>query len=146
MKGLYVFILGAMMGGAIVSFAQAPNSPSVIEADAAPVRVAPSGKARVRPLATGQEAFLGLLELDPGAAVPLHRDATEEYIYVLEGDGVMTLNGERVPIRPGTAVYMPANAEVSFTNGNAPTRVLQVFADPDPSSKYDAWTQSPPSP
>jgi quercetin dioxygenase-like cupin family protein len=105
-----------------------------------PVRVAPHGKARISLLARGEEAFVGRLELAPGAAVPTHRDPTEEYIVVLEGSGEMTMDGQTFPVTKGTAVYMPAHAEVSFRNGDAPMVALQVFADPGPADKYEAWT------
>ena len=144
MKNLPIFALGALMGAGVVSFAQEATTGTIVARDAAPIRVSPNGKARVKVLATGQEAFLGLLELDAGAAVPLHRDTTEEYIYVLEGSGVMHLDGQTLSVKPGSAVYMPANAEVSFQNGEAPTRVRQIFADPDPASKFDAWASATP--
>jgi quercetin dioxygenase-like cupin family protein len=113
---------------------------TVLSLDAAPVRISPSKQARIRILARGQQAFVGKLEMDPGAKVPLHRDSTEEYIHVLEGSGKMTIDGKRYDVAPGVTIYMPANAEVSFENGPHKMSALQVFADPEPSKKYDAWT------
>jgi quercetin dioxygenase-like cupin family protein len=106
-------------------------------------RVAPSGQARVTILAHGREAFVARLELDPGAAVPEHRDATEEYIHVLEGSGTITIDDVTYPLAVGDTVYMPADAKVSFQNGNAPLVGLQVFAGPEPAAKYDAWAPAP---
>ena len=40
-------------------------------------------------------------------------------------------------------LFMPANAEVSFQNGEAEMLALQVFAGPDPAKKYDAWIADP---
>lgn len=101
---------------------------------------APHGKARVTPLARGNEAFVAWLDIDAGIAIPAHRDPTEETIVVIEGSGLLTLDGVEHAIGPGSSVFMPADAEVSFQNGDAPMRVLQVFADPDPSAKYDSWS------
>jgi quercetin dioxygenase-like cupin family protein len=112
----------------------------VTKAAQAEQRVAPNGKARVTILARGLEAFVGRLEMDPGAAVPEHRDATEEYIHVLAGSGTITIDDHVYPLATGDTVYMPADAKVSFQNDDAPLVGLQVFAGPEPAAKYDAWT------
>ena len=126
---------------AVISRGDDGPAPSVIPAERAPRAVAPSGKAAVRLLAQGSNAFLGELSMDAGAAVPEHADTTEEYIHVLEGGGTMTIDGQVHTISAGTTVFMPAGATVSYQNGDAPLRALQVFAGPAPASKYDAWTQ-----
>ena len=94
----------------------------------------------MRVLARGANAFVGELAMDAGAAVPEHADATEEYIHVLEGAGTITIDGVRFEIAAGSTVFMPAGAVVSYQNGDAPMRALQVFAGPAPAAKYDAWT------
>ena len=102
-------------------------------------RQTPSKKADVRILARGENAFMGLLEMQAGAKVPLHRDATEEYIHILQGSGDITINGKTTKIKKGDTVYMPANAEVTFQNGDKPLKGLQVFAGPQPADKYLKW-------
>ena len=98
------------------------------------------GNAKAATLVQGNNAYIGIIELDAGAKVPLHRDATEEYLYVLNGNGTITINGESFVIATGTTVYMPSHAEVSFTNGEATkTRFIQIFAGPEPASKYEDW-------
>ncbi|KIG13132.1 hypothetical protein DB30_00510 [Enhygromyxa salina] len=126
----------------------APAEPSAVQATVvaladAPSFVAPNGTATITHLALGQNAYLGRLRMDAGAAVPVHRDPTEEYIHVLEGSGTMTIDGETHELGPGTTIYMPANAEVSFQNGDAEMIGLQVFAGPEPAAKYQAWTPTP---
>jgi quercetin dioxygenase-like cupin family protein len=125
---------------AVAAPASAPAWPLVTPAAEAERRVSPNGKARVTILARGREAFVARLEMDPGAAVPEHRDATEEYIHVLEGSGTITIDDVAHPLATGDTVYMPADAKVSFQNGDAPLVGLQVFAGPEPAAKYDAWT------
>lgn len=120
------------------ALASAPPA-SVISLEGATTRVAPSGKAQVQFLARGDNAFLGRLTLEPGASVPLHRDATEEYIHLLSGGGTMTIDGETYEVHVGDTVFMPARAEVSFANGAKVSEVLQVFAGPAPADKYDGW-------
>ena len=107
-------------------------------------RKTPSGAAQVWRIAGGPEgaknAFFGVLELAPGAKVPVHRDATEEYIYILSGTGQMTIDGVTSTVGPGTGVFMPANAEVSFiASDDGPVRAVQFFAGQGPEAKYDTW-------
>lgn len=102
--------------------------------------VAPSGKARVLKLAQGKNAVLSLLTLEPGAPVPFHRDSTEEYLFIQEGGGSLTLDGATHELTAGSVVYMRAGAEVAFLNGPRQTIALQVFAGPEPAVKYDSWT------
>jgi quercetin dioxygenase-like cupin family protein len=154
---LAAFVLGACAATAVQSPGATPPKPAATEAATAPTptpsvwspvtpaaraerRVSPNGKARVIILARGLEAFVARLEMDPGAAVPEHRDATEEYIHVLEGSGTITIDDVTYPLAMGDTVYMPADAKVSFQNGDAPLVGLQVFAGPEPAAKYDAWT------
>ena len=116
---------------------------SVSTLEAAPRATSPAKTARIQHLAKGRNAYMGRLEIEAGARVPLHRDTTEEFIHVLEGGGRVTIDGTSYPINAGMTVYMPANAEVSFDNGATKTVALQVFAGPSPAQKYDAWTPLP---
>jgi quercetin dioxygenase-like cupin family protein len=118
---------------------EAATQATVVEKRDAPAATSPSGGAKVVVLARGNEAFIGELTMKGGAVVPEHADATEEYIHVLEGTGAITIDGRKSRLQPGTTVFMPAGAVVSFANGETPLRAIQVFADPDPASKYDKW-------
>ncbi len=91
-------------------------------------------------LARGEQAFLGKLEMAAGGEVPEHRDATEEYIHILEGGGTFSIDDRAYAVGPGSTIYMPANAKVSFKNGPSKLVAIQVFAGPGPAAKYDAWT------
>jgi quercetin dioxygenase-like cupin family protein len=102
-------------------------------------RDAPSGLARIWPLARGENAFVGRRELEPGASIPPHRDATEEYVVVLAGHGTVTIDGVETPVGPGATVYMPAGLEVSYANGVERMVAIQVFAGPKPADRYDDW-------
>jgi len=117
----------------------APADGSVVTLDTAPRFVAGSGKAWITRLAQGEGAFVGMLELEPNAAVPEHQDATEEYIYVLSGSGTLTMAGTPHELAAGSLVYMPAGITVSYQNGDSKLEALQVFAGPAPAKKYDGW-------
>jgi quercetin dioxygenase-like cupin family protein len=154
---LAAFVLGACTTVAVQGLAssgvdQAPATatasgndelPTVIPIAVAPRAIAPNGKGSITHLARGRNAYLGLLRMDPGGAVPSHRDPTEEYIHVLEGGGTMIIDGQSYDVTTGTTIYMPADAEVSFTNGDQALVAIQVFAGPEPAAKYETWEPAP---
>ncbi len=116
-----------------------PPEASVVGLDAVEHRKAPKGVADIWMLARGQNAFLGKLELAAGGAVPEHRDPTEEYLHVLEGGGTLKIDDVEYTLEAGSTVFMPANAKVSYQNGDARLVAIQVFAGPGPAAKYDSW-------
>ena len=115
---------------------------SVTALDDAPYRRTPSDAAGIAELARGQNAWIGRLDLAAGGAVPEHQDPTEEYIHVLQGTGQITIDGAKSPLGPGSTVFMPAGATVSYANGDAPLVALQVFAGPASADKYAGWPPS----
>ena len=135
------FLSSSAPSTVVLSTAHAGSAPhaSVVNVDDVTALAPAHGKAQIKKLALGSNAFIGELTIKPGAKVPLHRDPTEEYLFVLSGGGTMTLNGKVHTVKKGDVIYMPAGSEVSFTNGNEVTRVMQVFAGPDPAAKYDQW-------
>jgi quercetin dioxygenase-like cupin family protein len=134
------FIAGGLVTASVGALAlQMSNVATVQSFEKAEHRIAPSNKADIRVLAHGTKAFVGHLRMDPGAAVPEHRDASEEYIYVLRGSGRITIDGHDHPVGPGTGIFMPANAKVSFQNGDQEMVAIQVFAGPESAKKYTKW-------
>lgn len=122
----------------------APAEPTPLPAAVTPLERAEhrqkgAGMAHIRALARGRNAFLGKLELAPGGKVPEHRDPTEEYVHILEGGGTFTIDGVVHEVGPGTTIFMPPGALVSFENGAHKLVALQVFAGPEPAAKYDSW-------
>lgn len=150
---LAAFLLGACATLAVESAASKPQAEPASDADDgasheaqvialadAARATAPSGGASITHLARGRNAYVGLLRMAAGGEVPVHRDATEEFIHVLEGRGTMTIEGRESAIEPGTTIYMPAGVEVRYRNGDAELVAIQVFAGPEPAAKYEAWT------
>ena len=125
--------VGAALGKAKVAQAEV-RSPAQLC-----TQVAGHGKARVTPLAAGAKAWIGRLEMNAGAKVPEHRDATEEYIHVLSGRGTIWIEEQAHAVEPGSTVYMPAKAKVRFENGKTTMTAIQVFAGPAPAAKYESW-------
>lgn len=137
------FLLGALTTLAWSTHAhtgrESASAGTVTQVGKAPKRAVPSGKASIEILARGKNAFLGRLEMAGGGRVPEHRDATEEYIHVLEGAGTLYMEDEAHLLSPGSTVFMPAGAKVRFEGGPKPLVALQVFAGPGPSAKYESW-------
>lgn len=53
-------------------------------------------------------------------------DDNEVYV-VLEGSGVLNVEGEAIPVQPGQAIFVPAHAEHQFTAYEG-LSVLVIFA------------------
>ena len=66
--------------------------------------------------------------LPPGRAVIPHRHRQiEEIYYIVSGNGVMTVGGERREVGPGDAIYIPRETRHTLENtGDAPIRLLLV--------------------
>ena len=60
-----------------------------------------------------------------------HED--DELYVVLEGRGVLTVEGESIPVEEGTAAFVPAGADHRFT-GYEGLSVLVIFRRPGPGS------------
>ena len=116
-----------------------PQPATVRHIEATELREVPSGKASIRLLAEGENAFIGLLRMDGGGKVPEHRDQSEEYIHVLKGSGTIFIDDTPQKIKPGTTIFMPKNAKVRYENGPDEMMAIQVFADPGSATKYQAW-------
>ncbi len=73
-------------------------------------------------------------EFDPGLSSSAHKHEAEEHaFYILSGSGIITVDGERIPVEPGDAVFVPPGAlhQVSSTGG-APLKYLVIYAPPGP--------------
>lgn len=69
--------------------------------------------------------FLGLIP--PGRA-PDHFHTYDEVIYVLEGQGMLEIDGEQAPLSAGSCVHLPARLVHCLANtGESEMRVLGVF-------------------
>jgi mannose-6-phosphate isomerase-like protein (cupin superfamily) len=78
--------------------------------------------------------FVGVIP--PGRA-PMHSHTYDEVVYVLDGEGVVHLEGLDEPIGPGSCIHLPPLALHSLENlGERPMRVLGVFhPSGDPASR-----------
>jgi mannose-6-phosphate isomerase-like protein (cupin superfamily) len=85
--------------------------------------------------------FVGVIP--PGRA-GMHSHTYDEVVYVLEGEGVLHLDGsESTPISRGSCIHLPPLREHSLENvGETPMRVLGVFhPSGDPASRANEANQ-----
>ena len=87
-----------------------PTNYHVCQLDQVPPVPCPCGQARRAFATSGPEserpaASVHLVEVSADARPHYHRHMTEIYL-VLEGEGHLELDGERVPVKPMTAVYI----------------------------------------
>ena len=84
------------------------------------------------------KASLGLFEAKPGFQVPEHiHEESAELLYVLEGNGLMTIAGAKHKVKPGTAIYVPPMVKHSFVvEGQTDFNAVQVYAGPGPEQRF----------
>jgi len=57
-----------------------------------------------------------LFEVGPGGRTPLHSHEWEHEVYILEGNGTLSYEGEKYPFTKGYFAFVPAGREHSFIN------------------------------
>ena len=112
-----------------------PKNYAIAQLDAVPPVPCPCGQAR---RAFGEEperiATLHMVDIKEDAAAHYHKRMTEIYV-VLEGEGEIELDGERLPIKPMTSVMIKPGCRHRAIGTNL--RILNVPVpafDPD-----DEW-------
>jgi quercetin dioxygenase-like cupin family protein len=80
---------------------------------------------KVDPSRGSDNLSLGTQQVPPGAGIPRHRHAyMDEFIYVLEGSGTVTLNDERLPIEKGGTIFIPKGSWHAFENPDSELLLL----------------------
>ena len=70
----------------------------------------------------------------PGGTSRKHRLNSSEVYYILEGDGLMYIDGERAAVSPGHVIYIPPNSLQYIENTGSSDLNLLCIVDP-------AWRQ-----
>jgi mannose-6-phosphate isomerase-like protein (cupin superfamily) len=86
-----------------------------------------------------QRFAMGHSTVYPGGRVPLHRHANEEIYVILRGDGEMNVGGEIIPVREGSAVYLPPDVPHELRNTGGDNLLLMwVYA---PATVVSHWAE-----
>jgi quercetin dioxygenase-like cupin family protein len=77
-------------------------------------------------------ASVALVQVPPGGVVGLHSHAEQvETVYMLKGQGVLTLAGDEMPFKAGQIVALPTGVEHELRNaGNEPVELITFFTPP----------------
>ncbi|UCF96716.1 MAG: cupin domain-containing protein [Spirochaetaceae bacterium] len=87
--------------------AKSTQKPLIADLEATPPVECPCGQARRAFLVPGNSAAsIHLVDIKIDPEVHYHEQHTEIY-YVLEGEGLIELDGEKSPVKPGTAILIP---------------------------------------
>lgn len=87
---------------------------------------------------------MGLVEIDPGHASPMHRHNCEEIYYVLSGNGVLEIEGEEHALVAGGASFQRPNLKHRVVNSGDETLRLLVIGGIMLVPLWPNWpTQSP---
>ncbi|MGB7241654.1 MAG: cupin domain-containing protein [Sulfitobacter sp.] len=74
------------------------------------------------------EVVLGVAQIPPGGVLAAHRHPPAEFYFILSGSGIVTLEGVSHPVRNGSGVFIPGNAEHSLEAGPGGVSFAYGFA------------------
>ena len=74
---------------------------------------------------------VGLISVRPHDELPVHsHEREDQFYYVLEGEGIVRMGDQDLPIKPGFAVAIPPGIPHGVRNPNSvPLRYLDVFVN-----------------
>jgi mannose-6-phosphate isomerase-like protein (cupin superfamily) len=83
------------------------------------------------------EIQMATMMLEPGSSLPLHVHHDSESFFVLEGTGVLEIEGEKFPIGPQTAMLAPPGKVHGFRNtGTTMLKILCMHPIGQPTTKF----------
>jgi mannose-6-phosphate isomerase-like protein (cupin superfamily) len=66
----------------------------------------------------------------PGQTTRPHRLRTSEVYYILQGQGLMSIDGESQPVQPGQVIYIPPHSMQSIQNSGNSDLIFLCIVDP----------------
>ena len=81
-----------------------------------------------RDITPTDEMIAGVAELVPGGRLNLHRHVQPEIYFVISGQGIVTIDGQESLVVPGSAVFIPSDAEHGIRNDfEADLKIFYTF-------------------
>jgi quercetin dioxygenase-like cupin family protein len=118
-------------------------APRVVSAARARAHAILGGKGRARiafdaASARDDAASLVALTLEPGAELPAHvHDGASEYVYVIEGKGVLRVDDQDLPIAAGDAFQIPSGIEHGFrADPGGQVKAVQFYTPAGPEQRF----------
>jgi quercetin dioxygenase-like cupin family protein len=78
----------------------------------------------------GEQLTMAVVEVEPGAELPEHRHANEQFGIVIEGSLVLHVGDEAREVEPGGIWRIPAETPHRARGGERGAIVLDVFSPP----------------
>lgn len=86
---------------------------------------------------SSQKMAMGVSALPPAYSTPPHSHAAEEFALVVRGTGTITIDGEPIPVRPGSLVVTPPNSiHVTSSDADGPLVVYWTYG---PAGSEQRW-------
>lgn len=87
----------------------------------------------------GEKFCQGYVEIYPGGKVPQHSHETVESYTILEGEGIMTVDGESQEVKKGNYIFIPSGKSHELVNTGEDNMIMMfVYA---PGIVVDHWEQ-----
>jgi quercetin dioxygenase-like cupin family protein len=87
-------------------------------------------------LATGENLFAGLNAFEPGQEHRLHtHEGQDKFYFVIEGEGDVTVGGEKARIQPGDLVLAQSGEAHALRNPGPGRLIVLVCMAPPPRAK-----------
>lgn len=92
-----------------------------------------------------EKLAITIVEMEPGGFQHLHAHEPEQMYYILEGQGLMMVNGEERPVQAGDCVFFPSFAEHGLKNtGDEVLRYLSAASPSFTQEQCKEWWPLPP--
>ena len=86
-----------------------------------------------------------IVEMEPGGFQHLHSHKPEQIYFILEGQGLMTVDGEERPVQAGDCIFFPSFAEHGLKNtGEGVLRYLSAASPSFTQEQCEEWWPLPP--
>ena len=118
-------VLSASVGGPVLAHDGDRALQALIESGR--LKVETLFTADVTSLPSSATTIVVRVEAAPGTIEPVHTHPGPKYLYVLNGEGAIQIDGRAVPARAGDVVPVPAGAQKAIDNRSAPVP-LRVLA------------------
>ena len=92
------------------------------------------------PIAQGERGFLSIVFYGANGAGPTQQSDNDEYLLMMEGRGVLTLEGVSWSVEEDTLVYVPAGTESKYQAGPSDDGFVRLMVGPQGTDPYQGWS------
>jgi len=127
--GVFLLCLAWLLGTAPASADSSLPDLTDLQAQLERNPIGPGKELRITKLVESHE-MSGLLVQVRGSLPPHFHKLTQEVVYLLNGEGLLQVGADRIPIKAGAVVRIPAGTVHTFTNTGPAPAVFFVVTTP----------------